>query len=109
MRTPQEYIADMKEEEKSSNISLPSLAYNDQFHADIKRMAATVGLNADSAGFKASFLLAADLLDHLAGCLEMTDEVDREIGSAYIQDAAVRLRTLSLWGEKRCHSLDLRS
>lgn len=111
MRTPEEYIADMKSETDLPDFSISSIAYNDQLHADVRCMAATVGVNTDSVGFKASMLLACDLLDHLAACLENTDEEDREIGSAYIQDAARRLRTLSLWGEL-CHKgtcLDLRT
>lgn len=111
MRNPREYVQEMAEEVLSGvRPDMASLAYNDQFHADVKRMAATVGLDADSMPFKATLLLASDLLDHLAGCLEMTDEVDKEIGSAYISDAADRLRTLSLWGEQ-CNQdcLDLRN
>lgn len=113
MRTPQEYISDMREEVLDTifpDLLDSSIAYNDQLHADIKRMAKTVGVSADSQGFKASVLLAGDLLDHLAACLEKTDEEDSEIGAFYIREATRRLRLLALWGETACPTdcLDLR-
>ena len=114
MRTPQEYITDMTEDVLSpfmSNIPMASLSANDQFHADVVRMAHSVGVNPESVGFKASMLLASDILDGLAGALENSEVVDKEIGAHFIREGSYRLRLLTLWGQscKDLTSLDLRS
>src|SRR5205807_6403252 len=106
MRTPDEYITDIVDEvipSFMSNISPASLSANDQYHADVQRMARSVGVNPDSVGFKASLLLACDVLDGLASSLVRSEVEDREIGAHFIREASSRLRLLSLWGEEPCH------
>lgn len=113
MRTPQEYIEDMTEEilpSFMSNISSASLAVNDQYHADVQRMARNVGLNPESQGYKACLLLAADVLDGLAASLQESEVEDKETGAYFIREAGARLRLLTVWGSK-CQNnpcLDLR-
>jgi len=110
MRTPQQYVNEINEEVLPSfvqDISPSALALNDQYHADMQRMARNVGLNPDSLGYKASLLLACDLLNGLASALYHSEVEGKEIGAHFINEAAARLRILSLWGEQ-CHSLDLR-
>lgn len=114
-RTPQEYIDNMKQEAEEYDLfdlTPHGSAHYDQLAMSIKDGAATVGLNTESVGYKASVLFTCDLLDHLANSLESSEEMNREIGAEYLREAANRLRTLSLWGE-RCQSskgtcLDLR-
>ena len=113
-RSPQEYISDAAQEAEEYDLfdlSPHGTAHYDQLVMDIRKGAATVGLNTESVGYKASVLFACELLDRLASSLEGSDEEDREIGAHYVSEAANRLRTLSLWGE-RCNSkgtcLDLR-
>lgn len=111
MRTPRRYVEDLAEEVLSDlAVPLHHQAANDQYHAEIKRLARNVGLNPDSPGFKASLLLACDLFDGLAQSLRETENEDREEGAFWIQQASARLRLLSIWGES-CHKgtcLDLR-
>jgi len=113
MRTPQEYVDDMTDEVLPpfmNRIASSSVSSNDQYHAEVMRLARRVGLNPDSLGFKASMLLACDLFDGLASSLQNSEVEDKEIGSHFIREAAARLRVLSLWGspcnKKDC--LDLR-
>lgn len=113
MRTPQEYIADMTDEvlpRFMSHISASSLSANDQYHAEVQRIARNVGMNPDSIGFKASLLVACDLLDGLAASLTDSEVEDKEIGAHFIREASARLRLLSLWGEtcRKRNCLDLR-
>lgn len=81
-------------------LSLTEKTYNDQLHADLQRMAQFVGVNGKSDGFVASWLLACEVLEHLAGCLRCTEEEGRETGADFIEAAAWRLRLLGLWGEQ---------
>ncbi len=113
MRSPQEYVSDMMREHvevNAFNLHPATVAHYDQFSTDIKRAAAGVGLNTDSAGYKASVLLTCDLIDHMAQALRKTDEEDRETGACYLEEVARRLRLVSLWGEAECKEtcLDLR-
>lgn len=114
MSTPQEYVeTSMQEAEEYDLFDLTphGISHYDQLAENLRRGAASVGLNTESVGFKASVLFACEVLDRLASSLEVSEEENREIGSAYIQEAANRLRALSLWGE-RCQNsqscLDLR-
>jgi len=113
MRTPQEYIADVTDDvlpRFMQNISGHALSANDQYHAEMCRLARNVGMNPESEGFKASLLLASDLIDGLAASLRETELEDKEMGAYYIEQAAARLRLLSLWGSRcRKDCLDLRS
>jgi hypothetical protein len=109
MRTPSEYITDMAEDVLvpfKSDISNASLAANDQYHAEMQRIVRNVGLNPDSLGFKASVLVACDLLDGLANSLLESEVEDNEMGAWFIHEASARLRLLSLWGERPCPKKD---
>lgn len=113
MRTPQEYIDDVAEDilpPFMNNISASSLSANDQYHAEVQRIARNVGVNPESVGFKASLLVACDLLDGLAASLNDSEVEDKEIGAHFIKEASSRLRLLSLWGTSPCKRdcLDLR-
>ena len=113
-RTPREYIDSMlleAEEYDLFKLTPHGLAHYDQLAQNIKQGAATVGLNTESVGYKASALFVCDLIDHLANSLEESGEDNGEIGASYLREAANRLRTLSLLGE-RCQNnqtcLDIR-
>lgn len=113
MRNPKQYVQEMADEVLPStlpHLDPVSVAYNDQLHVDVRRMAKSVGMDAESTTYKAAMLLASDILDHLAGCLEESSEEDKEIGSYFISEASYRLRLLTLWGEQPCKTdcLDLR-
>jgi hypothetical protein len=112
MRTPDQYIEDMTDEvlpRFMQNLSVSSVSANDQYHAEMQRMARNIGVNPESQGFKASLLLASDLLDGLAASLQDSEIEERETGAHFIREASARLRILSIWGsacKKDC--LDLR-
>lgn len=112
MRTPQEYITDITDEvlpRFMQNLSVGSLSANDQYQAEMQRLARNVGINPESQGFKASLLLASDLLDGLAASLQNSEVEDKETGAFFIREAASRLRILTIWGsECRKDCLDLR-
>lgn len=112
MRTPNEYIEDMTDEvlpRFMQNITISSVSANDQYHAEMQRMARNVGVNPESQGFKASLLLASDLLDGLAASLQNSEVEDKEIGAHFIKEASARLRILSIWGSQcKRDCLDLR-
>lgn len=112
MRTPQEYIEDITDEVLPpfmSNLSPASLSANDQYHAEVQRIARNVGMNPESIGFRASMLVASDLLDGLAASLTQSEVADKEIGAHFIKEASARLRLLTLWGSQcRKDCLDLR-
>lgn len=112
-RTPRQYVDDMVLAANEQDFySQPAMiiAHYDQFTTALREGARSVGLKTESLGFKASVLLACDVLDHLAESLEQSEESEKEVGSAYIREAATRLRIATLWGES-CHKetcLDLR-
>lgn len=112
MRDPQQYIEDMTDEVLPpfmTSISAAALSANDQYHAELERIARNVGLNPQSVGFRASMLVACDLLDGLAASLNDSEVEDKEIGAHFIKEASARLRLLNLWGsECRKDCLDLR-
>lgn len=112
MRTPEQYIEDMTDEVLSRfmrNIPSSAVSANDQYHAEVQRLARNVGVNPESQGFRASLLIACDLLDGLAGSLMESEMEEKETGSHFIKEASARLRILTLWGSQcRKDCLDLR-
>lgn len=103
--SPREFVQQEKAvylDQALPRMSMEDRAHSDQLHADLMRMAGFVGVNGRSDGFLASLLLACNVLDYLAESLLTTDERNKEVGAKYIEDAALRLRLLTLWGENGC-------
>ena len=101
--SPRQFIEQEKAEyldDALPRMSLEDKSRSDQLHADFMRMAEHVRLNGRSDGFASSVLLACNVLDWLADSLRTTDASNKEIGARYIEEAALRLRLLGLWGEE---------
>jgi len=109
---PRQFIEQEKAEyfdETLPRMSLEDKAHSDQLHADLVRMAEFVGVNGRSNGFIASVLLAGNVLDWLAQSLLTTEEDSKEVGARFIEEAALRLRLLVLWGEQgNCKRISLK-